>query len=208
MYEALVRNHEAASVPMRTIDDVVSRISEVEVRKEARRERQIREAKRKRLEKEAETPAETETEVEAVESEGAKRKVDVNGDGDEARGSSPVKRIRLDDDTHTDDTPAEGQPSDGPHSAAPISGPAEATPQAPNGRQAVKKAPRESDDVLKTSRPVDMSRGHTSFLTFATLLPDILESIQGITTDVEETIADKPTTPPGSPMAVDAKEAV
>lgn len=170
MYETLVRTHEPAVLPMPTIDEVVTRISEVEVRKEARRERQIRDAKRKREEKQAASVVVESTVVDGNETLQTAAAVSVDGPDvpahkrkAEVAGESPAKKARL-----------EKGPSDANESVS-ATEETEATAPTTNGNAEQTKAPERK--MLKTSRPVDLLRGHTSFLTFASLLPDVLESM-------------------------------
>ncbi|KAG0143600.1 hypothetical protein CROQUDRAFT_66037 [Cronartium quercuum f. sp. fusiforme G11] len=133
MFETLLRTHEPASVPMPTVANAVSRIREVERKKELRRERQIAEAKARK-------------EAESGESKVATEEL-------ESKPIPGVKRPR------TESSPLDGTGSNG---AAGVY----------DSQQAVVTSSIASTTTLETCKPAPMSRGHTSFLTFAILLPE------------------------------------
>jgi tRNA (adenine57-N1/adenine58-N1)-methyltransferase len=143
MYETLSRTIDPTPAGgVRKVEDAVRRIREVEGKKERRREGQIREAKRRREEKRRE--AEGGAEGEEREGKGE----DAGAGADD--GPDP-KRARRTDDT------AAAADSSAPSTPAPAQG-------------ANRRVPRsEREFAMKTGA---YARGHTSFLTFAMLLPE------------------------------------
>lgn len=148
MYETLSRTIDPTPAGgVRKVEDAVRRIREVEGKKERRREGQIREAKRRREEKRREA----EGGAEGEEREGAGEDARAGADG----GPDP-KRARR-----TDDTAAAAADSSAPSTPAPAPAPAQ------EGNRRVPRSEREF--AMKTGA---YARGHTSFLTFAVLLPE------------------------------------
>lgn len=185
MYETLVRTHESVTIHQPTVDEAVARIKDVEVRKEGRRQRQISEAKRKREAKEAErNEAE---EAEATDDEPSPKKARINGDVPADQG--------LADAVFTEAGPSDPVPPPPVNDALAASAEVDPvmaillslnptrpipTPSAPAAPTSSLK-PNEPKVFHRTntnaSRPVPHVRGHTSFLTFAALLPDLVGTL-------------------------------
>lgn len=158
MYETLTRTHDPVPLipTLKPVSSAVDRIKTVEIKKGRRRDLQILEAKRKREERE-------------------KSKVDEGNaesavDGDEGEPANKKRKVE-----ETDESPAIGDvdeaetmdlQGDGSASASTTRPPTPgtATPSTTNAGP----FKIEKEFVLK---PGPHSRGHTSFLTFATLLP-------------------------------------
>lgn len=144
MFETLLRTHEPVSIPMPTVANAVTRIKEVEKKKELRRDRQIAEAKKRR--------------------EGVTANEDEQQSTEELEIASTQpsnnKRSRTDDspDTSVLDT------------STALNGQHELIKDGTNSNKPAIK-PGTSTAFLETCKPALMSRGHTSFLTFAILLP-------------------------------------
>lgn len=134
MFETLLRTHEPVSVPMSTIATAVARITEVEKKKESRRDRQIAEAKKRKEES---------------------LMVKIEGEEGEEVENSITKRRR-------DESP----PSVEVGLASVVDG------QVTGSTVKAETLQKSKSDVLETCKPALMSRGHTSFLTFAILLPE------------------------------------
>ncbi|GAA6052843.1 hypothetical protein JCM3770_006277 [Rhodotorula araucariae] len=156
MYETLTRTHDPAPLIAPTVDDAIKRITAVEAKKERRREGQIEEARRKREEKKRKRDAE--------EAAGA------DGDGDNNDDALAAKKAKLDGDA------AEGNEMDAPMVAAGPSaaatGPTSAASDSPAPGRARPQTREERDrDREWTTKAGAYARGHTSYLTFAVLLP-------------------------------------
>jgi tRNA (adenine57-N1/adenine58-N1)-methyltransferase catalytic subunit len=176
MYEALTRDHEPAATQLPDVSMAIERIQGHEAKKERRRESQIAEAQRKREEKERKRKFE---EGEAVE-----------GDAEEGGQS---KKARIDDEREEEDTPMDEAsttaastpaPEEATSSSAtaPLPLPTVATPSSSskatnkNGKGHNNKKPpyvnpNHHTPKHMTFRAGAQTRGHTSYLTFATLLP-------------------------------------
>lgn len=177
MFETLVRTHEPVSVPMPKVDDAVRRIKEVEKKKQARRERQISESKQRRqttTQKEFSTKPDSPgfTTKRVLEGADHAKEPEPKKPRDETC-NGPVNYITS-EETRTikveDSEPVE-------FVAAPKVEQTAVEPCTLNSAVESKqtgeseKAPSLSPNILETSKPAGMSRGHTSFLTFAVLLP-------------------------------------
>ncbi|WFC94020.1 guanidinoacetate N-methyltransferase [Malassezia brasiliensis] len=175
-YESLIRTHESLTnvAPLETVSDVVDRIRTSERRREARREIQIANSRQERERKQAEkarkeaeaadqTMGEVTAALEAQQSSGS-IKADVP-DASDAPGAPPAKR-KLEDDE--DDL--EHKRLSAPADDAPSEPPAEMLYSA-GFRQKTEIRPMVATNVY--SRPFPQMRGHTSYLTFATLQPQV-----------------------------------
>lgn len=183
MFEALIKNHDQVvlSEPPATIFDVMARLKSVEQHKEARRLRQIEKAHQTK--EQQQQPDSTEESTEGHE----KRQRDESADKDvEAQPEAgPSKRVKLDttegassvDATAagtTTPTQAEAEPEEGSLSAAALRvknlDPKIARPQT-NTRAKITKGSTLPEGAQVHSRVLPQTKGHTSYLTFATLLP-------------------------------------
>lgn len=201
MYETLVRQHDCISYSAPTLGDAIARLQEIENRKIDRRHAQQEDARLKKLAianaKQAEAsaaeidspavPAADNAVVDAMAADSmvsTKRELpeDMTEDGQAASSAStvdqpPPKRVKLaeaepsssvahiDANTATTDADAIATPP------ASIVAPAAPVPTI-NGVQKVsyKTAKLESERLI-TTKPSPQIRGHTSYLTFAVLLP-------------------------------------
>jgi len=175
MFETLVRTHEPVSVPMPKVDDAVRRIKEVEKKKQARRERQISESKQRR-----QTTTQKESSAKPA-SEGftTKRVLEGTDDTEEPEPKKPRDETcnsPVDCITSKEAPTVKVEDSEPVESvAAPKVEQTTVEPSTLNNTEEQpgrsEKAPSLNPSILETSKPAGMSRGHTSFLTFAVLLP-------------------------------------
>ncbi|BGP43760.1 tRNA (adenine-N(1)-)-methyltransferase catalytic subunit trm61 [Rhodotorula kratochvilovae] len=164
MYETLTRTHDPAPLVAPTVDDAIKRITAVEAKKERRREGQIEEARRKREDKKRKREEE-----EAAKGAGAGA-----GDADAGDDALAAKKAKLDGDAAA----AAGEETDAPMTAAAAGPSAAAT--APTSVASDSPAPSKPRPQTREERDRDRewttkagayARGHTSYLTFAVLLP-------------------------------------
>lgn len=173
MYEALVKDYEPAPFTSIDVSLAIDRIRVVEAKKERRREIQIADAQRKRDQKKRE--------LEEVDAEGTS----------EAQDGRNVK-ARLDAGTETPDA-QDSDRADKTDSTAVATGSAVASLAAtsagvgvaakrggvPEGKKSAfvgsERGPKQY-----TFKPTALNRGHTSYLTFATLLPTALSAIDAV----------------------------
>lgn len=157
-YESLVRTHESLTnvAPLESIGDVVARIRQTEAKRESRRTIQMAQSKLERERRQAEkAAAEGASTVDATgpvsDSHSHKRKAE------EDTGEAPAKKpAKADTDIDVASRPHETDP------------PAEML-YSQGFRQKVERRSVMLANVY--SRPFPQMRGHTSYLTFATLLP-------------------------------------
>ncbi|KAN0065638.1 tRNA (adenine-N(1)-)-methyltransferase catalytic subunit trm61 [Thecaphora frezii] len=164
-YESLVRTHESMSAgPEVTIDEAIDRIKEVEKRKEARRLTQIEKA---RLDKRSED-ADAARSDSAQPSDAALPGNDSRGDAGETSDEPAKKRKRpAHDASESEDQATES--TNGKASAIAI------TKRKARQLQQQKQQSTPFQAATVYSRPYHEMRGHTSYLTFATLLPRDME---------------------------------
>ncbi|GAA5927105.1 hypothetical protein JCM3775_002448 [Rhodotorula graminis] len=170
MYETLTRTHDPVPLAAPTVDDAVERITAVERKKERRREGQIEEARRRREEK-----------AKRKREDGGDAEGDAAGEAGAAAGGDEdalaAKKARLDDgagaassapasdaDTAMATPMAVSAVAEGA-ATAPTSGASSPAPARPRSR-----LEREQDRSM-TLKAGPYARGHTSYLTFAVLLP-------------------------------------
>ncbi|GAA5877058.1 hypothetical protein JCM8547_007295 [Rhodosporidiobolus lusitaniae] len=190
MYETLTRTHDPAPVSAPPISSAIDRIRNVEAKKERRREGQIEDAKRKREEKKRKAD-------EAAAAEAAKEggMAEEAGEGEDKHTAKRTKfeenggDEKMVEDVSTLPTASSAAPSS-TASPAPSALPATTTtattdssasapPSRPDtpvsrsaaGGQALAAVSTSKEDRELTAKVGAYSRGHTSFLTFATLLP-------------------------------------
>ncbi|KAK4699597.1 tRNA (adenine57-N1/adenine58-N1)-methyltransferase catalytic subunit, partial [Phenoliferia sp. Uapishka_3] len=167
MYECLTRSHEPTPYVAPSISTAIERIQAVESKKGRRREGQIAEAKKKREEREKKRVREDEI--------AASGEVEVEGE-------PSAKRLEL-EGTGTG-TGTEGEDVDMAGSESGAGTPGTSTPKGASAKSDGKKLtkepkphpphPQHSGPRVYTSKPANTHlRGHTSFLTFATLLPSV-----------------------------------
>ncbi|CEQ42737.1 SPOSA6832_04589, partial [Sporobolomyces salmonicolor] len=162
MYETLTRTHDPAPLVAPTISSAIDRIKQVEQKKERRREGQIEEARRKREEKKRKRELEEAEKGGEGEGEGEGKKRKLEGDEEEHADDNEVEML----DTSTpvgSGADAEASPSAAPQPPAPSTS---ATPTSSSAPTRLSKEDREW-----TLKAGPYTRGHTSFLTFAVLLP-------------------------------------
>ncbi|GAA5917866.1 hypothetical protein JCM5296_006662 [Sporobolomyces johnsonii] len=165
MYETLTRTHDPAPLVAPPISSAIDRIKQVEQKKERRREGQIEEARRKREEKKRKR----ELELEDAADKGGER-------GGEGEGAGKKRKLEGDEEGNVDDdnevemrdtttTPAD---ADASSTAAPQP-PPRSTSATPTSSSAPTRLSKEDREWTLKAGPY--TRGHTSFLTFAVLLP-------------------------------------
>ncbi|BGP20478.1 tRNA (adenine-N(1)-)-methyltransferase catalytic subunit trm61 [Rhodosporidiobolus nylandii] len=178
MYETLTRTHDPLQASAPPISTAIERIKQVEVKKERRREGQIEEARRRREEKKRKMEAEGAEGGEGGEAgeEGpGKKKVRVEAEGEEGEKmqddnadevvtlpSAPAPEpapLATSTSTSTSSTPT-------PATASPA--PARSAPK-PLSTAAAANGPDKDKEF--TAKVGPYARGHTSYLTFAVLLP-------------------------------------
>ncbi|ORY82905.1 tRNA methyltransferase complex GCD14 subunit-domain-containing protein [Leucosporidium creatinivorum] len=179
MYEALTRDHEPATTLLPDVSAAIERIQGHEAKKERRRESQIAEAQRKREEKERKRKHDEES--------GA---VDGAEEGEEGSKSKKARVEESEGVTEEDVTMEEGASTTAASTPAPEEStsaianppplPTVATPSSSNnngkGNNSNNKKqpyvnPNHHAPKHMTFRAGAQTRGHTSYLTFATLLP-------------------------------------
>lgn len=170
MYETLVRNYDTISIEQPTIGDVLTRLHATEAKKAERREGQMAAARQRKADAAAAAAAASGSSamnVDADEVVEAAAAVPANGEAaettsnkrpavDDAVDPPASKRARVDEAPLATDSSAPATP-----------GPAPAT----NGKTTNGAATWHAPQRLLSARPLIQSRGHTSFLTFATLAP-------------------------------------
>jgi len=157
MYEALTRQYEAVSQPESgppTVKDIITKLKMIVERKESRRLKQIETAKARKAEDEEEDSKNNNLDVD-MGAQGVKRALE-NGE------ESASKKVKKGQDSATP-VPTD-VPSTAPQSPAPQ----------PNGR-----ANRKHVTGSSVFKPLPQLRGHTSYLTFATLMP-AMECVEGV----------------------------
>ena len=184
MYETLTRTHDPTPIVAPDVGTAIARIEEVENKKERRREGQIMDAARRREEKKRQREAEAAA-AEAAEGTAAGAGIVAEVDGTTPApldaASEPVgpetkrvKRTATTQDLDGDETVGEELSLPQPDRASDSRGPDSAKPPAPavdktaEGRRLRDERDRDRDFGTKAGA---YTRGHTSFLTFAVLLP-------------------------------------
>ncbi|PWZ00976.1 GCD14-domain-containing protein [Testicularia cyperi] len=185
-FESLVRTHEsmAASGPEVSIDEAISRIRTVERRKETRRLLQIEKSRNQRLGK-AQSAAET-SKGESREFSGVsqKRKFDAgeteqddgtedSADDGEAEASSNANEATANGSHNGNDAKGsvDSDASTEPTYQRGIDGGVAVTKKKAKLLQQLMQKDQPIQPASVFSRPYHEMRGHTSYLTFATLLP-------------------------------------
>ncbi|GAA5913257.1 hypothetical protein JCM8208_003250 [Rhodotorula glutinis] len=173
MYETLTRTHDPVPLAAPSVDDAVERITAVERKKERRREGQIEEARRRREEKAkrkredgeggtaGEAGAAGAAEGEGGEEDALAAKKARLEDGAGAASSAPASDV----DTAMATPAAVTAVAEGA-ATAPTSG---ASSPAPAARPRSRLEREQDRDMTLKAGP--HARGHTSYLTFAVLLP-------------------------------------
>ncbi|TNY21532.1 tRNA methyltransferase complex subunit Cpd1 [Rhodotorula diobovata] len=171
MYETLTRTHDPVPLTAPSVDEAVKRIEAVERKKERRREGQIEEARKRREEKKRKR----DEEERGVAGGAGAAAGAVDGDGgddalaakkarlDGAPGGDGATTATADADADAPMATAPSAPATAPTSAA--SSPAPTPTHRPRSR-----LEREQDRDM-TVKAGPYARGHTSYLTFAVLLP-------------------------------------
>ncbi|KAI3625900.1 hypothetical protein CBS9595_001261 [Malassezia furfur] len=172
-YESLIRTHESLTnvAPLETVSDVVDRIRASERRRETRREMQIANSRQERERKQAEkAKKEAEAAGEPMDEGTATPKAKESGTASQtdARDASDALSTKRKLDDADDDL--EHKRLSAPADDAPSEPPAEMLYSA-GFRQKTEIRPIVATNVY--SRPFPQMRGHTSYLTFATLQPQV-----------------------------------
>ncbi|GAA6063618.1 hypothetical protein JCM10212_006441 [Sporobolomyces blumeae] len=166
MYETLTRTHDPVPlIPvLKPVSTVIERLHEVEVKKERRREIQIEDAKRRRDEREKRKREEGADEGSGK--AGPRKEVDDADDADD--DAHKEKKVKL--DRGEEETNVEERDDEAPSSATTTR---PSTPNPASTGSSTRAAPVPAAKVEKefVLKPGPYSRGHTSFLTFAVLLP-------------------------------------
>ncbi|MBW0517086.1 hypothetical protein O181_056801 [Austropuccinia psidii MF-1] len=225
MFETLVRTHEPVTTTMAKVDDAVKRIKEVEIKKEARREKQISEAKRRKqltkanvviqpdsnethdkrkvsqdpedsnnhISKKPRTEIKEENPRPEVKEQSPRPGIKEESPRPETKEESPRPEIKN-ESPRPENKKESLRPENKEESSRPEIKEQSPRPgiktQAPhpeirvesrdNGELNGRKPPpikAYNPNTLETCKPAGMTRGHTSFLTFATLLPKPLPSL-------------------------------
>lgn len=157
MYETLLRPHEVAQLPAPTpIYTIRNKLQLAEVQKEKRRLKQIAASRAKRDLTADMSDGGTMTQSGSKRKRGSPNDEDVEENGDSA--PTAVKRVKTQE-------VAVGEPETLHNIAGSISSNVD-----PKGNE---KVPTESPSPLIVTQPIKEVRGHTSYLTFACLLPSI-----------------------------------
>ncbi|EPQ27424.1 uncharacterized protein PFL1_04962 [Pseudozyma flocculosa PF-1] len=175
-FESLVKTHESTSMgPEVTIDEAIDRIKEVERRKEARRLTQI---ERSRMAKDLDDGAPGSSRAQSSQpSEGP----DGGGEGLESGDPSnplaePAKKRKRPESDPAAESDNEGESST---AAADAARTIAITKRKARQLQQQKQQSTPFQAATVYSRPYHEMRGHTSYLTFATLLPRDMEKAGG-----------------------------
>lgn len=198
MYEALTRQYEPFSQPddgPKSVQDMIAKLKSVVEKKDTRRLQQIERAKAKKESKDKPAKAEGSKEGEKVEGE-SKQAVQAEKADENADEERPAKKARLDQDVATNGTAAAIAATEASTETA-----KEKT--APAKKDNARPDKRKSKIILDSAvlRPMPQLRGHTSYLTFATLMPLPEKKADGPAT-VEEV-----STESAEPVKVTAKAA-
>ncbi len=183
MYETLLRPHQVESTPPLTPISVVSdRLKQSEARREEKRLRQIANAR-------------------AGAERRAKRKAE-----EEAANEKDGKRIKSDGEGESDPVPPEVQAQDerAATDGMRLDGAADAAAASPI--RAASSAPVEDATTTEESEPQKITlsktfaevRGHTSYLTFAVLLPAAVREVAATATSVTVSAESTPPPPPAT----------
>lgn len=159
MYEALTRSHDPAILIAPDISSAITRIQEVEAKKERRRDGQIEGARVRREEKEQKRKREEEEAGE--DGEPAAKRVDMKV---EEREDTPM----LDGEANPSTSTTAPSAAATPQPLAPSTLPSTSAVRPPN--------PNHHTPKVFSFKAGPQSRGHTSYLTFATLLPGVSHS--------------------------------
>lgn len=167
MYESLVRTHESLTnvAPLEPISEVVERIQQTESKRELRRQLQIQQSKLERERRQAEKEAQTQGTASATSDRPEEHAVAASNKDDGETNANPFESVpakrkaTVDDDTCL------------PPTGSTVSEPPAEMLYSSGFRQKVERRPVQQANVY--SRPYPHMRGHTSYLTFATLLPRI-----------------------------------
>ena len=193
MYETLIRQHDMVSYPVPTIDDAIDKLKEIEGKKRQRHELQMAHSKaQKEMRQKAKEAKQAATAADAATPQADSGADAEMADASAAEGNEALsnKKRKAEDSTAGD---AEGQPDakkakeqEGEVLAATSVAPSEtsgtATPAAEeqpelkqqSGRAVNGKAKDERKDT--NTKPTTQIRGHTSYLTFAVLLPEAVSA--------------------------------
>ncbi|CAE6523883.1 unnamed protein product [Rhizoctonia solani] len=141
MHETLTKPHDICNAPMQTVEDAAIRLRDIETRKEQRRLRQIESAARD------------------------KKRKRIEGNEEVQENESP-KRTKMESKTRAgEESPPELDPSDSLSNNPP-------PPQPKRGpHTGVKPSAAPEEERYVVSKPFGEVRGHTSYLTFAMLVP-------------------------------------
>ena len=169
MYETLVRNYDTVSVELPTVGDVLTRLHATEAKKAERRESQMAAARQRKVDAAAPANEGASMNVDADETDAAPTSVQPSDAEAAPAPVEPTTSKRAADEEAADAPAAKRARVDEP--PADSSGPA--TPAAPttNGTAVNGVAARAPAQRVLSARPLVQTRGHTSFLTFATLAP-------------------------------------
>ena len=196
MYETLIRPHEVHNIPeLQTVQSIGDRLKRSEVRREEKRLKQIAASARKHNEK-AETKKRKREEREGAKDDGGgndgleNERAEAAGDIQQTSSADPEyrpqKKARSEDadpeqqndgDTIADASNAGTMPANpivvahpGNSDAAPSTTEGRYFPSKANERDSRPSPPSEPQKTVVSRVPNEV-RGHTSYLTFATLLP-------------------------------------
>ncbi|CAE6349516.1 unnamed protein product [Rhizoctonia solani] len=157
MHETLTKPHDICNTPMPTVEDAAIRLRDIETRKEQRRLKQIESAARDKK----------------------RKRVEANEEGQD--NESP-KRTKMESRAQDGEESLPELDPPGPLSTNP------SPPQPKRGPQTCAVPPAASEEERYiVSKPFGEVRGHTSYLTFAMLVPSTCDTTQpkGQPTEVE-----------------------
>ncbi|KAG8691888.1 tRNA (adenine-N(1)-)-methyltransferase catalytic subunit trm61 [Ceratobasidium sp. 423] len=146
MHETLTKPHDICSAPMQTVEDAASRLRDIETRKEQRRLKQIESAARDKKRKRIDGN-------EGGQDNDSSKRAKVESQEQSVEESLP----ELDSPGPLPKNPPSAQPKRGPHTSATSSA-------VPEGERYI------------VSKPFSEVRGHTSYLTFAMLVPSTCDT--------------------------------
>jgi len=171
MYETLQRQHDMATYSMPTIDDAIDKLKGIEARKISRRQHQSSQHKQQQGKADEKRKAE---DLDDSEEQPATKRLKEEPATDTATPDMSTTAANTPDvaDTPTADSDAKDTPEvTVVSSSLPGDAPTPPTKREPTPRQVSKKmVPPEQR--FTSSKPAAQIRGHTSYLTFAFLVPD------------------------------------
>lgn len=161
MYETLVRQHDLAVYQMPTLEDAVDKLKNIESRKKSRRAFQ----KQRSLEDKADQAKRKAEELEGSAEEVSSKKVKLH---DDVEALQSVETSEVDAKMEVTEEAATSAPEPSAE-AQRIDNPVKRDVKSGSGDY---KKPSQEERRYLATKPAPQGRGHTSYLTFAFLMPE------------------------------------